>query len=232
MAKYYNNIKKTGRVGGSVFAIRNGVTIERAYNPIVANPSTQAQMEARAKLKLMSQISAVLAPYIAMQRVGLVSRRNLFTKVNYPAAVFQNDAAEINVVDIKLTAGVVGLPDLVATPSESGLGVRLASPVAGLTKVVYVAVVRQGDGAMRVLGSAMATAASTDPDNFAASIAPRSFLPTTVLAYGIRINSAAVRAKFDDLVETAEQVATIATALMVTSSDIIFTETRGVTVSE
>ena len=53
MAKMYGfSGKVTGKKGDAVFAVRNGEQIIRQYNPIVANPSTQKQVDARAALKL------------------------------------------------------------------------------------------------------------------------------------------------------------------------------------
>ena len=78
MAKYINNKIKSGRVAGSVFAVRYGEVIERAYNPYVSNPKSEAQVEARAKLKLLSQLAAVVAPVLAMPREGAKTSRNKF----------------------------------------------------------------------------------------------------------------------------------------------------------
>lgn len=107
MAKYYNNRIKTGRVGGSVFAVRKGVVIERAYNPIVNNPSTDGQVSARAKFKLVSQVAAALGDdllgYIGGK--GLQSERNLFTKKVFDdgAVSFSNGAASLDISNVQLT---------------------------------------------------------------------------------------------------------------------------------
>ena len=125
MAKYYNNKIKSGRVAGSVFAVRFGEVIERAYNPIVSNPNTPAQVEARAKLKLMSQLSAVMAPVIAMPRQGAVSARNIFTRENYQSATFTDGNADIAITSVKLTKSVVALPQLTATRQAFDIQVSL-----------------------------------------------------------------------------------------------------------
>lgn len=226
MAKYINNKIKSGRVAGSVFAVRFGDVIERAYNPYVANPKSDAQVEARAKLKLLSQLSAILGDKIAMPRQGAVSTRNLFTRENYSAVTYQNMQADINLTAIKLTKSAVGLPSVVVTRGESAITASLAFKTTDIDRVVYVMVVRDEENELSVLGSAVATAAGAGQDW------PASFENTTrtgvILAYGVRDNTEAARVMFGNLeAPTAQQVARIVVTRMLLESDITLTETRG-----
>lgn len=110
MAKFYGSIVKTGRVGGSVFAITRGTTIEKQYQPVVANPSTTAQRAQRAKLKLASQLSAVLGvELIPFGRDGLVSPRNRFVAdlFNRDAITFSGSQAVVNMQNVRLTKSVL-----------------------------------------------------------------------------------------------------------------------------
>lgn len=107
MAKFINNRIKSGRVGGSVFAVRKGEVIERAYNPFVTNPSTSAQVEARAKFKLASQVAAALGDDL----IGFIggkpnqSQRNLFTKKLFAegALTYSETTATLDLANVQLT---------------------------------------------------------------------------------------------------------------------------------
>ena len=71
----------SGRMGGSVFVVRHGEQIVRAYQPVVDNPKSAAQSEQRAKMKIAVQMSAVLSRALAAFK-GFggpnVSARNAF----------------------------------------------------------------------------------------------------------------------------------------------------------
>ena len=87
--------KTMGKIGSIVFSTSGGYTIAREYNPHVSNPNTTAQVNQRARMKLMSQLSAALSPVIAMTKEGLVSKRNKFTKKNFDACYVSNGYAQI-----------------------------------------------------------------------------------------------------------------------------------------
>lgn len=58
MAKIYGiNGKLTGKVGNTVFAVDGGIQVARQYNPIVANPRTEAQQTQRLKVDFAGQMS-------------------------------------------------------------------------------------------------------------------------------------------------------------------------------
>lgn len=224
MAKFYGSAVKTGKLGGSVFAIRNGEVIERQYQPIVSNPSTQNQVEARAKLKLMSQLSAVFAPTIAIPRLGAVSSRNRFVSVNYPAATYAGNQADVNMLDIKLTKSVVGLPGVTAVRQERLLSMQLAYGDADLSRVVYVVIIRQPDNSIRLAGSVVATTAGTE-NNWPAALSFAGSVATYVYAYGVRDNSEKAKAMFSNLAVSAEDVANIIVSRNLFDGDITVTET-------
>lgn len=62
----------SGKMGNAVFRQRYGETIVSQYQPVVANPNTEAQQVARAKFKLITQLAAIMAP--AMGTMGVVNR--------------------------------------------------------------------------------------------------------------------------------------------------------------
>lgn len=139
MAKYYNNKIKTGRVAGSVFAVRNGEVIERAYNPIVANPRTDAQLIQRAKMNLAGQISKLVGfeilismgmPYKGKNRTMFV--RNIVNKAE-SSMVGKDAVAKIAPEKIIFSHGNVTPVATAATPTVTANNVSVAlTPVSGI----------------------------------------------------------------------------------------------------
>ncbi len=232
MAKIYGLFgSMQGKVADVVMAVRNGEQIVRKYQPVVSNPKSAAQVQSRAKLKLMSQLSAVLAPYIAIRREGAISSRNMFVKNNYPFATFTNDKADISLVSVQLTKSVLGLPPVNATRTGTELNLVLNQSAVGLDRVVYVAVFRQDDGSLRAAGSTVVTEPGTN-STFAGTINIRTQapLPIVVYAYGVRDNSEAARVIFANMTVSAENVASVVTTRSLTEADISLTETNAVEV--
>lgn len=231
MAKYYNARVKTGRLAGSVFAIRNGETIERAYQPVVYNPNTPAQVQNRAKLKLLSQVSAVYAPYIAIPRKGNASTRNLFVKKNYGATTYSDGSADVNLLRIALTNGVVGLPTINATVEGNNVNVALSSNAsAAFDNVMYVAFRRGSDGLIRAIGSVNVNTPGAD-GGFAGTIPFAAAAGVVIYAYGVRLNTESARVMYSDLSSRAETTpATIVAFINTTRSssvnDITLSETQ------
>lgn len=230
MAKIYGLFgSMTGKLADTVMSVRNGEQIARKYQPVVYNPSTPAQIATRAKLKLMSQLSAVLAPFIAIPRVGPVSSRNLFTKVNFGSATYNNNEADVDIVSIQLTKSSVGLPPLSVRKetNETYVGLQPTVTPASVDRMVYVLLQRGTDNRLRVVGSAVAESAG-DNGRWEAiiNVDPAE---TFILGYGIRLNNDAARAKYGNLeAPTAQDIARIVVSKTLLESDITLTETRGV----
>lgn len=131
--------KGSGKLGSSVFAISGGEQIVREYNPRVANPNTDAQVEQRAKLKLMSQLAAALAQGLAFKRMGLVSARNQFVAKNIGLCGFSDDKASMNLLNLKLTNGNAPFNNVEIT-TEDGNYVNVSSinPFEDGTKKVVI----------------------------------------------------------------------------------------------
>lgn len=229
MAKYINNKIKSGRVAGSVFAVRYGEVIERAYNPYVSNPKSEAQVEARAKLKLLSQLAAVVSPVLAMPREGSVTSRNKFVANNYELTSYNDLQADIEVTSIRLTASAIGIPSIVLTRSESDLTARLSgSAGVGIDNMTYALLIKGGDGYLRYAGSRLVTTPgenSTFSTSFPMTDISDSFV---VLAYGSRFNTDAARIKYGGMQTlTSETIAKLIVTRVLTETDITVTETRG-----
>lgn len=153
--------KGTGKLGSSVFAISGGEQIVREYNPNVSNPSTDAQVAQRAKLKLMSQVAAALASIIAFNKKGLVSARNQFIAANIPLVTFENDAAKLSLDTVTLTGSSVAFPEITATAgAEDVVAVSLASAAAANVDAVFYAAVKETEDArLEVVATSLQTTA-------------------------------------------------------------------------
>lgn len=229
MAKYFNSRVKTGRLAGSVFAVRYGETIERAYQPIVANPKTPKQIEARAKLKLLSQMAEVMASVIPLPRLGAVSTRNRFISANYPAVTYENLQANVDMSAIDITQSTVAMPAVSGARETNSINMYiLQTGVAGgvdFDRVVYVMFTRQQDGKLRLVTSRVVT--EPGPDSQFSTSLPLVSTPVYIYVYGIRDNNEAARVKFGDMqVQTAESIATLLAQRTLLETDVTLTETR------
>lgn len=225
MAKYYNNKVKTGRLAGSVFAVRYGEVIERAYQPIVANPKSEKQIQARAKLKLLSQFAAVLGSSLPMRRTGAVSSRNKFVAINYDSVVYNNSQAELPIDKLNITNGVLGLNNVVVSrDANTNTVTAQISGSPDLSRVVYICLAKQQDGTLRYIGSEVVTVhvqGVWGPVNFT------STNPSIVVAYGVRDNTENARIVFSNLtVLSAESVAKVIVTRSLLETDVTLTETK------
>lgn len=217
----------TGKLADTVMSVRNGEQIARKYQPVVYNPSTAAQVAVRARMKLMSQVSAVLGSTIAMPRIGSVSARNRFVKANFDLSTYSNNEAQVQVENLKLTSSVVFLPAVRIDRANENSTVSLAIPATNLSRVVYVVLGRESDNTLRMIAEKVVTPSGEEPV-FGTTIPLGTTGEVYVLAYGIRDNTDAARAKFGDMqVLTASDVAKLIVTRTLTESDITLTETRG-----
>ena len=215
----------TGKLADTVMAVRNGQQIARKYQPVVYNPSTPAQVAQRAKLKLLSQLSAVMAPVIAMPRRGSVSARNLFTKMNFRNTTFSDGEANITLPDVQLTSSVVAMTPVTANVSGSNVEVSVGAGL-NVDRVVYCLFYEQQDKTLRFAGSKVISEAGAD--NTYNTTFPATAENGVVLAYGVRDNTEAARVMFGNMeVVTAGALAQIVTSRKLTETDITLTETRG-----
>lgn len=236
MAKIFGlNGVLTGRQGNNVFAVRGGEQVLRKYQPVVFNPNTEAQVAVRARLKLMSQLSAVMASAIAIPRLGPQSSRNRFTSLNFPATSFVGGEATVTLTDIRLTTGAIGLQGLAASRSNAGGieahigGISSAQPFADYDRVDYFAFLKQADGTLRL---GQVASSSTLEGGFPVTMAMGNSSEVVVYAYGIRFNTEAARVAYGDVtVTSADVMARLIANRRLLESDVSTTETRAVTVA-
>lgn len=179
----------TGKLGSMVYSVRNGQQIVRQYNPIVANPSTAAQVEARSKMKLMSQLAAIVAPVIAINAEGLKSKRNLFISRNYPLAGYEENTAQIDMAGVQLTKSNTAFPDFEVDRSNgTSIAIHLSEDATNLfDRVIYCAVISQADGSLRLWDDVLVTEAGSG-GLFPATL-PYTPNAIAVYGYGIRANN-------------------------------------------
>lgn len=229
MAKVYGLTgKANGKFGNAVFRIRYGQQVMSQYNPVVANPRTQAQVDARSKLKLVSQLSAVLAQVIAMPRIGAITARNRFTKVNYPFAGVSAGLARIDLPEVQLTDSARRMPAFTVTrDSGNSIDASLLQAEA-FSRVVYVIVAKDSKGLLRVFDSMVVNNSAPGVANTFPAKMRYTSEAIVVYAYGITDLNEKASATFGDLNSpTAESIARIIATRVLNYNDAIPTATNG-----
>lgn len=242
--------KTMGKIGSIVFSTSGGQTIAREYNPHVANPNTIGQVNQRARMKLMSQLSASLSPVIAMTKDGLVSRRNKFVKLNFDSSYASQGIAQISYENVQLTEGSVGLPQVVAEAFGTDWGgpyVYLATaPSANINRVVYCIFEKTQENRLSLVRSKIVNVRTNEnvPDvYFPESLDELEITGTgaesefareyVIYAYGMSDTSERATARYGNLnVQSASDIATLVANRTISFEDYQFTQTRGTTVGQ
>ena len=196
----------------------------------MANPKSTGQTTARAKFKLLSQLGVVLAPFIAIPRMGNVSARNRFMKVNYSATSYTDDTASIDVNAIQLTDGLVSLGGVSVGRADSILNARLLAsfPDDYFSRVVYIAFIKKNNSLI-YHGEAVATIGGAQ-QHWPTSSIPSTNEELVVFAYGMKDISELARQTFGGLqLINAETVAKLVVTNVFGAADVRFTSTSGVT---
>lgn len=225
--------KGSGKLGATVFAVNSGVQIAREYQPKVANPNTEAQQDTRARFKLMSQLSAVMAPVIAIKKDGLKTARNQFQSINFDIVEYTNENASINLNLVQLTKSNRSFAGFSANRTGgSAIAVELlASMAATADRVVYIAYEKQIDGTLSLLGSKVCSTPGAD-GKFADSL-PYTAGAVVLYAYAIKDTDESVTAKFGNLIApSAEKVAKLLVSSSENMNAVNLTKTAGLTMNE
>lgn len=229
--------KINGKLGSVVFSTSGGSIIAREYNPNVANPNTMAQINQRARMKLMSQLSASLSPVLAMTKDGLVSKRNKFTKLNFPASYALNGVAQITYENVQITEGNTALPAIyaqgVVSNNQMAIGVALSSePSATINRVVYCLFKKSNEGKLEYITSQIATIRTGVAGFFMVEFTGLSIAEYVIFAYGMSDTSERATATYGDLnVVTASDLARLVATRAISFSDFQFTQTRAITIA-
>ena len=234
--------KTSGKIGSIVFSTSGGETIAREYNPHVANPNTMAQVNQRARMKLMSQLSANLSPVLAMTKDGLTSRRNKFVSKNFGNCYALNGVAQISYENVQLTEGSVGLPQLIGgrvqPDPESGhvYVYSLANrPASNISRVVYVVLEKTDEGHLSLITSAIESNPGSN-GTFEHIFENGNTLfygkEIVVYAYGMADTSERATARYGNLnVQNGSDLATLVANRTISFEDFQLSQTRGITTS-
>lgn len=231
--------KINGKIGSVVFSTSGGSIIAREYNPNVANPNTMAQINQRARMKLMSQLSASLSPVLAMTKDGLVSKRNKFTKLNFPASYALNGVAQITYENVQITEGNTSLPALTAAGQVSGGNMQLGAgllvnPTATISRVVYCLFKKTAEGKLEYITSQIVSTRQQNPEAayFVAIFPNMPVAEYVIFAYGMSDTSERASANYGNLnVVTASDLAKLIATRAISFSDYQFTQTRAITIA-
>lgn len=219
-----------GKVGNVVLTSTGGEVIARSYNPNVSNPNSEAQVDQRAKLKLMSQIAAALSPVIVIPKDGLKSSRNLFIKKNFSSCYASGGVAQITYENLQLTNGNTGIPAVNVTRDENtGISVELQERADGaINRVVYILYKKTSESTLQYVQSTIADEAGED------GTFPETLIYTTgdivVFAYGMKDLNAKASASYSNYsVQSGLDVAKLSMQRKLSLQDYQFTQTRGTT---
>lgn len=224
--------KGSGKLGATVFAVNSGVQIAREYQPKVANPNTEAQQDTRARFKLMSQLSAVMAPVIAIKKDGLKTARNQFQSINFDIVTYENENASINLNLVQLTKSNRSFAGFSADRSGgAAIAVELLSSMAATAdRVVYVGYEKQPDGTLSLFDSKVCSTPGAD-GKFADTLAYTEEA-VVLYAYAIKDTNESVTAKFGNLIApSAEKVAKLLVSSSENMNAVNLTKTAGLTMN-
>lgn len=224
----------TGKLGSSVFAVNSGVQIVRQYQPVVSNPSTDAQVEQRAKLKLMSQLARDLSAAIAIPKDGLVSSRNLFIKKNFGAITFEGNTAEAVLGQIKLTNGNISMAGTYGQYSNDGKTLNLnldTNAYPSLDNVsVFVYSRDANNNLVLTFHSEVSSEDISDEGVVTLQSGSRVFYDDSIVyVYGATATSDKAKGIFGNMaINDSKTIAQLVATRQITSADVILTDTAKV----
>ena len=190
--------KGTGKLGGMVLSVNSGEQIVREYNPNVSNPQTNAQVEQRAKFKLLSQLAAAMSTSIAFRKVKMQSPRNRFVSANLKNAFFENNEAKVALDSLDLTGGSLMLPSVsVTTGDNNTFNIALADAApSDVNRVVYSIYKVTGESKLQFVKEVLVNSAGEGRTFSASTTVPDGNF--AVYAYGIKDTSTRSTTKFND----------------------------------
>ena len=223
-------LKGVGKIENIVVSQMGGVSIARAYQPNVKNPSTLSQVNQRARLKLASQLAAALAPVIAMAKNGLISGRNQFIAKNMPWISADSGVAQVSYENLQLTHGTIGLPAVSVSRASEKITVKLsANAGSSVSQVVYICYHKNSENTLQLVGSKIQDVAGEDGLFQAEFNDPTG--DVVVFAYGMKALSGAASAKYGSYqVQNATDIASLVGTRKLSAGDFQFTKTRGATI--
>ncbi len=217
----------SGKLGSSVFATVSGQQIVRQYQPVVSNPATEGQTAQRAKLKLMSQLGAAMAPVIVMKKDGLVSARNKYIRRNIANASVLQGTASVDVPALQITDGVGNVGEVTSIYAQGSVNVLISDIDPNASRVVFILFRRNDDGTLNLFGSSVKAVSGSPSDYTQATFAAG---PANSVAYVYTISDVDGRAtaRFEQYsVNNAVQVATLVAGRSINVDEYRFSGTAG-----
>lgn len=222
--------KRKGRVGELVYSVYRGVQIEKSAPASVANPQTDKQVAQRAKMKLITQIAAVMAPVIAFRAEGTISARNKFVSSNFGQLFYSGDKASVILENLQLADGNAGLPAIIADRTDTTkLVVSLSSaPSEEVVSVVYAVFRKSETGALELFATRNVTDAG---EGGVFSVDLRYTADEIVIyAFGVLATSSAARAVYYNFaVAAGSDIASLLNEINYNGAALKYSKTRGVT---
>lgn len=225
--------KMTGKVGNIVLTSVGGKVVGREYNPNVANPNTKPQQNTRSKFKLASQLSASMAPVIAIKKEGNVSARNLFVKENFPLITYADGAASMNLNGVQLTKSQRNFAGFVSDRSGgTAIAVQLKADVSAiLSRVVYIGYKKLSDGSLQFFDSKVCS--TPGDDGKFADVLRYEEGAVVLYAYGMKDLDAGITTRFGNMsAPTAEEIAQLLVSNSENMASVQLTKTAGLTMGE
>lgn len=222
--------KMNGKIGNIVVSSVNGQVIGREYNPNVANPNTQSQQNTRSKFKLASQLSAAMAPVIAIRKEGTKSARNIFVSQNFEQIIYNLGVASINLNLVQLTKSQVSFCGFNADRSVgTSINVELNDDAAAqLTRVVYIGYKKLSDGSLQLFDSKVCNTAGAD-GRFA-DVLRYDAGDVVLYAYGMKDLESGITTKFGNMnAPSAQDAANLLISSTENMASVQLTKTAGLT---
>ena len=221
-------VRGSGKVGEMVLAQSGGECISREYRKNIANPNTEGQVNQRARMKLMSQLAAAMAPVIVIPKKGLVSARNQFISKNFNFCSSNDGIAQITLDNIQITAGTTGLPGISAErngTTDIAVSLRTSAALAA-DRVVYVMFVKTLQNTLQYKTSVIVETAGAN-GTFPSTL-PYVKEDAVIYAYGMKDLNSAASARYNNYnVTTGQDIASLMMERKISLSDYLFTQTRG-----
>lgn len=232
---------KTGKKAGVITYKVGDTYLVREYTPKVHNPRTEKQVQQRAKIKLLAQITAILRFFIAIFPSSGKSSRSIFSRLNYPLINAPSTTAEIDFSSVYLSDSTNPLPqvekDVVFVDTRFRKYIHfLNEPTADIKRVFYFLLTKTDNGKLSLVDYYLSERRTTPTArgffNWAGATFEidengKSLYDYVVYAVGMCDNSEEATEYFLNLdVDYIEQVGRLISEKLISSTDYYFTETK------
>lgn len=220
--------KGRGKAGNSVWSISHGQQIVRSYNSNVTNPNSIAQVEARNKLALISQLSAAVSSVIAIPRKGNLSPRNRFTAVNRDLLYAADTSVLLPLDKLQLTDSSLYFSDVFVIRAGAQMQMLLIQPApTSISRVIYNVFAVDTSGRLNLVGSYIANEAGNErrfPLALSSTAGELLFL-----AYGMADRSHYARMLYRSYhINSGQRIASLVASRGLSFNRFSFTRTSGV----